>query len=241
MSFEGAASGFAPGVLLGDQDLRRRKPRTGRGRLALLMLIAGAAAAAALLARNGDPTPPETPELASFSPVGFVADERLAAMLSYRQGEADHARARYEGRIRQSDAARWDILTIGDPDGDDPLFQVTLYVARAAIAKPSLFVALARQSAERGTAVVYAASPQFSATARGPLETAEVRLSGSKAERRCLGFRLAGSPRIDAFGLACGAHGAPRDPAAVSRMLERLVVTGPGLEAGLGAIFNDAS
>jgi hypothetical protein len=239
MSFEGAASGFAPGVFLGDQDRRRREPsRTGRKGLTVALLLAGAALGVAILAPKDNPSQPEALGPTAFSRIGLVADDHLAPLLAFRQADGDHAKLRYQARIRQADAARWETLTVGDADSDDALFQMTLYLAKAAMAKPGLFVDLARQSAEREAAIVYAANTQFSAASHGPLETAEVRLAGAKGERRCLGFRLAGSPRVDVFGLACGAHGAPLDLPALGRMIDRLAATDAGADAGLAAIFN---
>jgi hypothetical protein len=240
MSVEGAARGFAPSVFLGEHDRRRLKPaRPGRRRLAVALLLA--VAALAVFARRDDAGRPPPSAPAAFSRIGFVADDALPPMFSIRQTDGAHGKVHYAAR-RRPDAERWDTLTVGEVDGDDILFQVTLYAAKSAMAKPGLFVDLARQSAELDAAIVYAASPQVSETAHGSIETADVKLAGAKGERRCLGFRLGGSPRVDVFGLACGPHGAALDPAALTRMIDRLVATGPGIEAGLGEIFrNEAS
>jgi hypothetical protein len=240
MSVEGAASGFAPSVFLGDHDRRRLKPaRSGRRWLAIPLLLAGVALA--VFARREDADRPQPALPTAFSRIGFVADEALPPMLSFRQADGARANIHYFARIRRPEAERWDTLTVGDVESDDILFQVTLYAAKSAMAKPGLFVDLARQSAELNAAIVYAASPLVAETAHGPIETADVKLAGAKGERRCLGFRLAGSPRIDVFGLACGARGAPLDAAMLGRMIDRLAPTAPGTEIGLGEIFRNSA
>jgi hypothetical protein len=240
MRAEAAGSGFAPGVYLADDDRRRRKPaRSGRRWLLAALLVVGAAVV--LLGRRGEETHLPAASPTAFSRIGFVADEALPPMLAYRQTEAGRANVHYRARIRPADADRWDTLTVGDLAGEEALFQVTLYAAKSAMAKPGLFVDLARQSAELDAAIVYAASPQSLETARGAFETAEVRLSGAKGERPCLGFRLNSSPRFDLFGLACGAGGAMLDQATLGRLIERLAPTALGTETGLGEILKNAA
>jgi hypothetical protein len=225
-------------VYLADDDQRRRKPaRSGRVRLLIALMLVGAAIV--LLTRRGEEPHPQAVAPTAFSRIGFVADEALPPMLAYRQMDAGRADVRYRARIRPADANRWDTLTVGDLGGEDALFQVTLYTAKSAMAKPGLFVDLARQSAELDAAIVYAASPQSLETARGAIETAEVKLAGAKGERRCLGFRLAGAPRLDLFGLACGARGAMLDQAALGRMIDRLAPTALGAEIGLGEFLKN--
>jgi hypothetical protein len=243
MSVDGTANSFAPpGVFLGDHDRRRRRPaRVGRWRLAFFLLLAGAALATALLTRSPDSEQKGVTTPTGFSRIGFVADERLSPMLSFRQAESGQAKVQYQARGRQSTAERWDTLTLGDVGGDDILFQVTLYLAQSAMAKPSLFVDLARQSAELNAAIIHAASPQSFATEHGSLETAEVTLSGTQADRRCLGFRLAGSQQVNVFGLACGARGAPLDAPDLGRLIDRIAPTAAGVAAGLGDIFKIAA
>jgi hypothetical protein len=238
MRVEAAGSGFAPSVYLADDDRRRRKPaRSGRVRPLIALMLVGVAVV--YFGRRGEETRPQAAAPTAFSRIGFVADEALPPMLAYRPAEGGRANVRYRARIRPADADRWDTLTIGDLGGEDALFQVTLYSAKAAMAKPGLFVDLARQSAELDAAIVYAASPQSLETAQGAIETAEVRLSGAKGDRRCLGFRLSGSPRFDIFGLACGTGGATLDQAALGLMIERLAPTPLGAETGLGEILKN--
>ncbi len=134
-------------------------------------------------------------------------------------------------------AERWDTLTVGEVGGQETLFQVTLHLAQPLRSKPSLFVDLARQAAGLEGAIVHATSPRSSVSARGPLEWADVTLSSVKGERRCRGFRLMRSPEIDLSGLACAARGAPIDAAFLGHLIDRLMPTAAGLEAGLGDVL----
>jgi hypothetical protein len=243
MSVGGTAGGYAPpGVYSSGYDRRRRRPaRSRRWRLGILLAIGCGALAGIVYWRGDGPREAEPALPSSFSRMGFVADERLAPMLSLRPGEVARGKVRYEARIRPSNAERWDTLTFGDVEGDDILFQLTLYVAKSAVLRPGLFVDLARQSADLDAAIVHAASAQSSLTERGSIESAEVTLAGPRAERRCLGFRFTGSQEVDLFGLACGARGAPLDPSAFGRLIDRLAATGVGVEAGLGAILKNSA
>ena len=238
MSFDGAASGFAaPDEFASDLDQRWRKPPRALGwRLKVAMLLACGALAGGVLAR-GRGAGPVAPPAAAASRFAFVSDGRSAPMLSFRQAEGAHARISYEARVNRAGAERWDTLTVGDVGGEETLFQVTVHLAQAVRSKSSLFVDLARQSAGLEGAVVHATNPRTSASARGPLEWADVTLSGAKGERRCRGFRLVRSPEIDLSGLACGAHGAPIDAASLGHLIDRLSPTAAGVEAGLGEVF----
>lgn len=239
MSFDETAGRLAPrDIFSREHDERRRKsPRYGAWRVVALLPFVGALAATALIRHPEQNNAQATPT--TFSRIGLVADERLAPLLSFRQVEGARVKIRYEARIRPESAERWDTLTSGDISGEDALFQVTLHLAKPTIAKPALFVALARQSAELDAAILHAASVQSSATERGSIEAAEVTLAGPKGERRCLGFRLAGSSQIDVFGLACGARGAPLDLAALGRLIDRLAPTDSGQQAGVADVLKN--
>src|SRR5260370_23055267 len=133
MSIEGAGSGFAPSVFLGDHERRRLKPaRSGRRWLAVALLLVGVALA--VFARRDEASRPPPSAPAAFSRIGFVGEEALPPMFSLRQTESAHAKVRYDARIRRPDAERWDTLTVGDIDGDDTLFEVTLYAAKSVMA-----------------------------------------------------------------------------------------------------------
>ena len=234
--FDGTASGFAPpGVLPIDFARRPREPaRPRRWRLGALLVLAGGALAGAFFARNHNPDLLETAGPPPFSRIGFVVVERLAPMLSFRLGDNLRVRTRYQARVRAVDAERWDTLSVGGADDDDIQFQATVHIAKSAFSKPSLFVALARQSAELDAAIVHAKSAHLYSTARTTVEWMEITLSDEKGERTCIGFRFAGSRQVDLSGLACGTRSAPLDAGSFVHLIDRLSATDAGMEAGIG-------
>jgi hypothetical protein len=241
MSMERLASGAAQGGALTDFAEYRRRA-AGRSRLRLrhgLLLVAGLIGGA-ILARNGSQAPVAAP-VSGPSHFAFVANDRLAPMVSFSPPEAIRAPLHYQARIRENSGERWDTLTFGDAGGDEILFRVTLRAAKPASPRTSLFVELAKQSAEIGAAVVHATNPEFFSTERGPVEWAEVTLSGAKGERACLGFRLDRVQDVDLSGLACGAHGAAFDRPTLARLIDRLAATGSGMEAGLGEVLKSGA
>jgi hypothetical protein len=216
--------------------VKSERPRRWRPTPQSFILLAGCLLGGAILARGGGTPPgPATPH--SLSQAGFVVDERLAPMASFSPPGAVRTSAHYQARIRESSGERWDTLTFGDASIDELLFRVTLRSDNPALARSSLFVALAKQSAEIGAAVVHATSPQLLATERGPVEWAEITLSGPNGERACLGFRLDGARSVDLSGLACASRGAPLDRAGLIRLIDRLSPTNSGMEAGLGEVL----
>jgi hypothetical protein len=247
MDFEREVSGAAPdGAFLRDfgEDDRQAgtKAPPPRGRLFWVAVLAGCALGGMVLSRSRGQGPVAAPASPAFSQISFVADERLAPMIAFSAPEDGPLPAHYVARSRAATGERWDTLTFGAPDGGDLLFRITLRSATSPLAGSSLFVALAKQSAELGAAVIHATSPQPDETARGPIEWADITLSGRKGERPCLGFRTTRAAAIDLSGFACGGRGAPLDRAALECLIDRLDPTKAGLESGLGeALKSEAS
>jgi hypothetical protein len=245
MSMERLASGAVQGDALSefveyDRQAAARPARHGRLRLRHGLLLAAGLLGGAILARNDSQIPAAAP-VSGPSRAAFVANERLAPMVSFSPPETIRAPLHYQARIRENSGERWDTLTFGDAGGDEILFRITLRAAKPAAPRTSLFVELAKQSAEIGAAVVHATNPEFLSTERGPIEWAEVTLSGAKGERACLGFRLDRVRDVDLSGLACGAHGAAFDRPTLARLVDRLAATGSGMEAGLGEVLKSGA
>lgn len=239
MSVNGVAGGFAPrdGVFGDGAEWRSGEAAPAhRRRFAILGVVACCALVGAILARDGGADPAATAVAYSWR-TGFLSDPRLPPLIAFREADGAHARIRYEARSHLSDSERWDTLTVGEIGAEEALFQATLHVAKAAPPRPSLFVEIARQAADLDAAVVHATTPQTLPTGRGPLEWVAVTLSGPKAERACLGFRLDQARAIGLSGLACGARGAPIDAPALARSIDRLAPTNAGLQAGVGEIL----
>jgi hypothetical protein len=242
MRMDGMASGALPGDALSDFVDYGRLTRTKsvlprRWRVRGVILLAACLLGGAILARMGGQRPAAAPAPRASSQAGFVGNERLAPLAAFSPPPAVRSQMRYQARMREGAEERWDTLTFGDPASDDMLFRVTIRSARPAQARPSLFVDIAKQSAEIGAAVVHATNPQFGATERGSIEWADVTLAGPQGERACLGFRFDRARAINLSGLACAAHGAPLDLAALGHLVGRLSATSSGMEAGLGEVL----
>jgi hypothetical protein len=211
---------------------RLPRPASARrhgGRFIALALLGICGFVGVILGRESDRSPVASlaPHL---SPGGFVADERLAPMVSFSAPEIGPSPVHYQARVREESHERWDTLTFGGASADELLFRVTLRSAKASAARPSLFVQLAKQSAEIGAAVIYA-------TERGAIEWADMTLSAPTRERACLGFRFARVQDVDLSGLACGPRGSPLSLMALGHLVDRLSPTNSGIEAGLGVIL----
>ena len=246
MGFEQNTGGAAlDGAFLRDfpKDGRqaKTKPRQPRGRL-WIVALAGCALVGLMLARDRGQALVAAPAPPLLSQISFVADERLAPMISFAESDGDQARARYVARSRGAGGERWDTLTFGEPESGDLLFRVTLRSEKSPPAKISLFVALAKQSAELGAAVIHATSPQFDESALGPIEWADITLADRRGERPCLGFRATRTSDIALSGFACGGRGAALDRAALECLIGRLAPTNAGAQTGLAeALKTDAT
>jgi hypothetical protein len=170
----------------------------------------------------------------SPSPVAFVEDQRLAPMLSFDPPAAGRSPPRYQARMRHGGGERSDTLTYGEIGGDGLFFRVAAHTGMSTPSAPSLFVELAKQSAELDAAVIRATSPESYPTPRGPVEWADVILAARDGQRSCIGFRLARTARAELSGLACGPHASPIEPATLDCLIDRLSATRAGAEAGLG-------
>ena len=219
----------------------RTKPGAPRGRVWLGVLAASALVGLALARSGGqalvaEPTAPIPPQ------ISFVAEEGLAPLVSFAASALDQTQAHYVARSRAASGERWDTLTFGEPETGDLLFRVTLRSEKSSLAKTSLFVALAKQSAELGAAVIHATSPQFDESALGPIEWADITLADRKGERPCIGFRAARTSDIALSGFACGGRGATLDRAALECLIGRLAPTNAGAQSGLAdALRADAT
>lgn len=243
MSVDRIASGAAPGGgVFGDfveqcRQSRMEPVQSRRWPVWVSFSLCGCALAGLILTQGHGRALLAIQASPSFSHIAFVEDERLAPLLSFTPPEAVRGQAHYEARVREGVAERRDTLTYGDADADDLFFRIALHSAKFALAKSSLFVDLAKQSAELGAAVMRATTARSYVTERGPVEWAGVTLSGPMGERSCLGFRFARTQQIDLSGLACGGRGSPLDPVALGCLIDRLSPTAAGLEAGLGEVL----
>jgi hypothetical protein len=215
-----------------DDRRRRRKGATARVWLAVgLALAATGAFVMSPYAHRDDQ--PRAPVVSAPSPEFRQRD--LPPLLFAKALDGGAASATYEAQARESDGARRDALTLGDPATDGPFLRASARVG-GMTRPPLFFVELAREAAEVGQAVAHASSPE----ADGPLLLSEVTLDADGRERACLGFRFNGAGTADLSGLACGANGAPLDRAALMCLIGRIEATPAGAQTGLGKILSAA-
>ncbi len=150
------------------------------------------------------------------------------------------ARARYEARIDAASGERRDALSLGALEGDAPALRVEMWKGKGARAAGGLFVEMAEESAEFGVAVERLGAAQRLTTSQGPVEWAELTLAVAQGRRTCVGFRLAPRAEGGLHGVACAAAGRKIDADGLGCLLDRLVVTRAGREAGFGDIVKSA-
>jgi hypothetical protein len=177
----------------------------------------------------------------SPAPVAVVSSSEfhpseLPALVFAKALDGGAATAAYEVQTRDSDGARRDALTLGDPLMDGPFLRASARVGGMTRA-PLFFVELAREAAEVGQAVAHASSPE----ADGALLLSDVTLDADGRERACLGFRFNGASAADISGLACGATGAPLERSALMCLIGRIEATPAGAQTDLGKILNAAT
>ncbi|MGD1016024.1 MAG: hypothetical protein ABR863_06230 [Roseiarcus sp.] len=240
MSDRTAVRGFGPV----DPDGTQEAARSQRGRRRWgLRVAAGLAAGAGLVviaALGSAPTsgPSSASIPAAAAPGGEVVDATLAPAFALATSEGAHAR--YEARVDAASGERRDGLSVGALEGDSAALRIEMWRGKGARPAAGLFVEIAEQSAEFGAAIERLGAVQRLTTSQGPVDWAELTLAVAKGRRNCVGFRLA--PRVEGglHGVACAAAGAKIDAAGLGCLLDRLVVTRAGREAGFGDIVRGA-
>jgi hypothetical protein len=208
-------------------------------RLVFGLSVATVGAVALSLFPHRDPGRPlAAPAKAS---VEFHPQDDLPALLFVKALDGGKAAAAYEAQTRDSDGARRDALTLGDPSSEGPFLRASARIGAASRHSSLFFVELAREAAEVGQAVAHASSPQADAEAGGAVLLSDVTLEADGRQRACLGFHFSAAGAADLSGIACGAAGEPLERAALSCLIGRLEATPAGTAAGFGSILNAIS
>jgi hypothetical protein len=240
MSDRTAARDLGPVDPNGTKEAARSKRRRWRwGRRVAAGLAAGVAlvgVAALGSAPTGGPSSASIP--AAAAPSGEVVDPGLVPAFALATSEG--ARARYEARVDAASGARRDGLSLGALEGDAPALRVEMWKGESARAARGLFVEMAEESAEFGAAVERLGAVQRLTTSQGSVEWAELTLAIAQGRRSCVGFRLAPRAEGGLHGVACAAAGTKIDAGGLGCLLDRLVVTRAGREAGFGDIVRSA-
>ena len=154
--------------------------------------------------------------------------------------EGGQAAAAYDAATRESDGARKDTLTLGDPLSDGPFLRATIRMGAASTGRPALFfVEIARQAAELGQAVARAANPQSDPATGATALYSEVALDAGGRQRACLGFRFNGGRAVDLTGLACGGVGQPLERGSLECLISRIEPTSAGVAAGVDKLVKN--
>jgi hypothetical protein len=240
MSDRTTARGFGPVDPYGTEEAARSKRGRRRwGRRVAAGLAAGAALVGVAALGSAPTSGPSSASIpAAAAPSGEIVDATLAPAFALATSEG--ARARYEARIDAASGERREGLSLGALEGDAPALRVEIWKGKGARAVRGLFVEIAEESAEFGAAVERLGAVQRLKTSQGPVEWAELTLAVAQGRRSCVGFRLASRAEGGLHGVACAAAGTKIDAGGLGCLLDRLVVTRAGREAGFGEIVRGA-
>lgn len=209
------------------------KPRRRR-RLPLIRLMLGSTALITVLTlaaieHYGDaPRSPvaqesrvraEAPSLATPPPVWRPAPSRDIAVASLPDALAQ-ADFTHHAEIRD-DAARRDVMTLGDFRSGEPHLHLVLLRGAAARPRHSFFVATTLDAADAGLAVQRVRDLERLETRRLPLTAAQMVLEDGIA-RDCLAFRSAEPEGDDGFALTGWTCGAASELAALACLIDDL-------------------
>jgi hypothetical protein len=162
---------------------------------------------------------------------------------------------RYEAATHPAGGGRDDVLTFGafeafphktaslQPGASfnaaAPHMRLSVYrTGREAPAPGTFFVDLVRRAGESGLAVTKSAVATAMPSKFGPVEVADVLLTGRGGERACLAFRLlAPTPGLRLSGWHCGTVQRPADRTTLGCLVDRLDLSSPGNDLGLANYF----
>lgn len=136
---------------------------------------------------------------------------------------------------------REDIISLGRPGGPGPFGRVVAYRTGSEAGPPgTLFLELARRTAEDGFALVRSVQPAPLPSKFGAVESAEMVLAVNGRERRCAAWRIVADEQdLRVTGWLCGAEGAGIDRAVLSCLVDRLDVSPSQTDTALRTFFKD--
>lgn len=223
-------------------------PQRRAARLPWIRIHLGSAvivAALTYLARGGpiaspEPIPPASrppAELAAPAPV-WQPIPKPAPLYALDAPDLKGLAANLEAR-RHASGGREDTLRFGAfEDEAAPHLRVRLSrLVGDGGPPPRFFIDLARLAADAGLAVVRTRQSAMVATKFGPVEAAEVELSGATG-RTCLGFRFLHPEVSFRFsGWLCGGGAKPAGPAALACLIDAVTLAGPADDPTLKVMF----
>ncbi len=173
----------------------------------------------------------------------WVAEQPRRMGFELRLKEVMGEAVRHGARRDRHSGAREEIITAGRFEGEGPWFVMSL--ARSSEPPSRLAVTLARRSSERGIVLARSGNSGPLATKFGPIEAADITLSGASSltesgreGRACIGFRHAPDDvALTITGWFCGTGARPADRASLACLIERIGVAAAGDDAALRQHF----
>jgi hypothetical protein len=235
---EAGASARA-GALVHEKGRPRRKGRSSLARTSTAAALF-ALGAAFIFWRGADkPTAPAPPAAPALSTV-FQAHDDLPPLIYVRSLDGGRAVAGYRAEIRDSDGARRDTLTLGEPSSNGAFLVASARLSGGASAPAMFFVEMARLSAGIGLSIAHASAGVADTSLGGDLVVSDVTLEGGGGDRSCLGFRFNSDGKADLAGLACGETARPSARGALECLISRLRTTPDGAAVGLAPLIEDS-
>lgn len=144
---------------------------------------------------------------------------------------------RIEANVDAGSGEVRELYGAGAVSGDDPTLRLD-FRSRTRDGKPAGFSsALAESMAKMAVTVRKMGAQQSLATARGPIEWADLLIATSTGPKSCLAFRAAPTADKRMTGMLCGANGTRPDLAALSCVIDRLELTEGAINAGFNALL----
>jgi hypothetical protein len=171
----------------------------------------------------------------------FQPHDDLAPLLYVKSLDGGRATADYRAEIRDSDGARRDTLTLGDPSSNGAFLVASARLNGGASVRAMFFVEMARLSAEIGLSVVHASTAAADTSLGDAWVVSDLTLQGGQGDRSCLGFRFNSEAKTDLAGLACGETARSTDRGALECLISRLRTTPNGAALGLSNVLNDVA
>jgi hypothetical protein len=180
------------------------------------------------------------PAAAPSTTGSWVSVPRPVAVLGLGLPHVDGQPLRIEARRDEAGVARLDGVAAGRFAETGP--HVAFHLRRQTSGQePGFVIDLVRLAALDGLAVSRSQRPSALVTKFGPVEAADIALSGEGRERACIAFRHR-TEREGAtlIGWQCGPEGRAADRQQLACLIDRLTLVGAGEDRDLRAVFSRA-
>jgi len=145
--------------------------------------------------------------------------------------------SRLEATVDAGSGEMRELYGVGTLAGTEATLRLDVRARAVDGKRAGFFAAIADSTEKMGAIVRKLGADQTMATARGPLEWAEMTLSASTGPKTCLAFRLSPSDDKRMSGFLCGPNGMKPDVAALSCLVERLELTPGAMANGFASLL----